>query len=227
MRQRSVILAGPFPLATLPQVFPRAMVHAAIAAEAAGERRRRSLPAPLVVYLNLALAALPDHGSEEVLAELLAALPARTRAGWRRASSTSITAARRRLGPAVMHRLFTQVAAPATPAMTEAAITVPVPASADNRAAFTPATPARPHLHVAALVCPTGALHTATWTPCPGTPALAGDAEPLDLLPGAPVLRSRHAEGVIAEVWSALCLHQAAMALGLSPCRGGPEPRRA
>jgi hypothetical protein len=294
VRQRNVILAEPFPLAALPQVFPRAMVRAAIDAEAAGERRRRSLPAPLVVYLNLALAALPNHGTEEALALLLAALPARTRAGWRRASSTSITAARRRLGPDVMHHLFAQVATPcATPAA--AATTLAVPESPDNRAAFTPDLAARPHVHLTALTCPTtGALHAATWTPCrtAETPPLAATAEgspaglasvtadprdgqaaalvglpspeadslngrpaapapspgllagwspaeagitcqagpaalPLELWPGVPVLRSRHAEGVIAEVWSLLCLHQAAVALRLSPFRGGPAPRRA
>ncbi len=250
MRPQSVT-AAPVPLAALPAVFPRPTVSRAIEAEGAADLRRRSLPAPLVVYLNLALWAHPSLGYTEVLDLLLTALPPRTRAGWRRATSTSITQARRRLGPAVMRRLFHDTAGgprEAAPGLVAVETAFAVPDSPDNRAAFGgPSVTRRPRVRVAALVCPlTCSIHAAVWSPWPATPRLAGGTDPRGRPVGAAVrsasgslgvwwpggsgeasgFRSRDAAGVIAEVWALLCLHQAAVALGgsvHSAAAGGPE----
>jgi hypothetical protein len=90
---------------------PVALAEAAVDAEGVRERKTRSLPSVLIVYLNLALWLFPDQGMGQCLRELAAGLPelARGSAAWPRAASTSISAARERVGPGVMRRIFEQL----------------------------------------------------------------------------------------------------------------------
>jgi hypothetical protein len=68
----------------------------------------------LIVYLNLALWLFPDQGMGQCLRELAAGLPqlAREPARWRNVASTSISAARERVGPGVMRQIFGHLAGP-------------------------------------------------------------------------------------------------------------------
>jgi Insertion element 4 transposase N-terminal/Transposase DDE domain len=83
-------------------------------AEGVRERKKRSLPSVLIVYLNLALWLFPDQGMGQCLRELAAGLPqlAREPARWRNAASTSISKARERVGPGVMRQIFCHLAGP-------------------------------------------------------------------------------------------------------------------
>ncbi len=83
-------------------------------AEGVRERKKRSLPSVLIVYLNLALWLFPDQGMGQCLRELAAGLPqlAREPARWRNAASTSISKARERVGPGVMRQILEHLAGP-------------------------------------------------------------------------------------------------------------------
>ena len=97
-----------------PLAVPVGVAEAAVDAEGVRERKRRSLPSVLIVYLNLALWLFPDQGMGQCLRELAAGLPqlAREPAQWRNAASTSISAARQRVGPGVMRQIFAHLAGP-------------------------------------------------------------------------------------------------------------------
>lgn len=239
------VTTGPPPIGLLAERFPPGLVAGVVAAEGAHELRRRRLPAPLMVYLNLALWLRPGLGYAAVLDELLAVLPPRCLIGARQATSTSIAAARVRLGPDVMRRLFAQfpdpVAAGGGREWVVAPIRVAVPASPDNRLAFgdTP-------LWLRMLVCrASGFVGGATWTDrFPAGIITPGDRLIVDSRAGGGFLRgaaasgalvltaaprpvplvearSRGAEGVVAELWSLLCLRQAR----ISPFRAGRASR--
>jgi hypothetical protein len=91
---------------------PRELAEAAVDAEGVREQKTRSLPSVLIVYLNLVLWLFPEQGMGQCLRELAAGMPqlVREAATWRNAASTSISQARERVGPAVMRRIFVQLA---------------------------------------------------------------------------------------------------------------------
>jgi hypothetical protein len=97
-----------------PLAVPVRVAEAAVDAEGVRERKKRSLPSVLIVYLNLALWLFPDQGMGQCLRELAAGLPqlAREPARWRNAASTSISKARERVGPGVMRKIFDHLAGP-------------------------------------------------------------------------------------------------------------------
>jgi hypothetical protein len=97
-----------------PLAVPLSLAEAVVDAEGVAERKKRSLPSVLIVYLNLALWLFPDQGMGQCLRELAAGLPqlAREPARWRNAASTSISAARQRVGPGVMRQIFGHLAGP-------------------------------------------------------------------------------------------------------------------
>lgn len=59
---------------------PLALAEAAVDVEGVREKKRRSLPSVLIVYLNLALWLFPDQGMGQCLRELAAGLPLLVRA---------------------------------------------------------------------------------------------------------------------------------------------------
>lgn len=93
---------------------PLELVEAAVDAEGVRERKRRSLPSVLIVYLNLVLWLFPEQGMRQCLRELAAGLPqlVRDAAGWPDVASTSISQARERVGPGVMRWIFSRLAGP-------------------------------------------------------------------------------------------------------------------
>jgi Insertion element 4 transposase N-terminal len=93
---------------------PRELAEAAVDAEGVREQKTRSLPSVLIVYLNLVLWLFPEQGMGQCLRELAAGMPQLVREAmtWRNAASTSISQARERVGPAVMRRIFVQLAGP-------------------------------------------------------------------------------------------------------------------
>lgn len=97
-----------------PLAVPVRMAEAVVDAEGVRERKKRSLPSALIVYLNLALWLFPDQGMGQCLRELATGLPqlAREPTRWRNAASTSISKARQRVGPGVMRQLFEHLAGP-------------------------------------------------------------------------------------------------------------------
>jgi hypothetical protein len=97
-----------------PLAVPRQVAEAAVDAEGVRERKKRSLPSVLIVYLNLALWLFPDQGMGQCLRELAAGLPqlAREPARWRNAASTSISKARERVGPGVMRHILEHLTGP-------------------------------------------------------------------------------------------------------------------
>lgn len=97
-----------------PLAVPVGVAEAAVDAEGVRERKKRSLPSVLIVYLNLALWLFPDQGMGQCLRELAVGLPqlAWEPARWRNAASTSISAARERAGPGVMRQIFAHLAGP-------------------------------------------------------------------------------------------------------------------
>jgi len=93
---------------------PRELAGAAVDAEGVREKKTRALPSVLIVYLNLVLWLFPEQGMGQCLRELSAWIPqlVREAATWRNAASTSISAARERVGPAVMRAIFAHLAGP-------------------------------------------------------------------------------------------------------------------
>jgi hypothetical protein len=163
----------------LARVFPPAVVRASIEVEGAGEQRKRLLPAALVAYVNLMLWLFPGHGYCDVLAETAKNVPVPVRNGAERATSTSISHARRRLGPQVMWRLFRHVAGAVANLRTPGAFwrgrrvcavdgtTVKARDSDDNAAAFGgPRSSPFPLVRLLALAeCATRSIIEAVWSP--------------------------------------------------------------
>lgn len=103
----------------LTKVFTAELVDAAIAKHDRAERRRRLLPARLVVYFVLALCLFARESYEEVLRVLTSGIPgSRARA---RVNRSSLSRARARLGEDVLEAVFRQVAGPLATADTPGA----------------------------------------------------------------------------------------------------------
>jgi hypothetical protein len=98
----------------LTRVFPPEVVDAVIAEAGRGERRRRLLPARVVVYYVLAMALFSEASYEEVMRQLVEGLA--WDSGWERSwavpDKAAIFRARRRLGPEPLELLFAAVASP-------------------------------------------------------------------------------------------------------------------
>jgi len=96
-------------LGCLSQTIPLAAIRSALTKTGRGERRRRALPAALVVQLVIGLGLVADAASRQVLAYLLPAAA-------RLPTKKSISRARYRLGPRPLIELFRALARPlATP----------------------------------------------------------------------------------------------------------------
>ncbi|MFF5638240.1 IS4 family transposase [Streptomyces sp. NPDC012825] len=94
---------------------PHRLVDAAIAKHDRAERRRRLLPARLVVYFVLTLCLFARESYEEVLRVLTSGIPSSRALA--RVNRSSLCRARARLGEDVLATVFRQVAGPlATPA---------------------------------------------------------------------------------------------------------------
>jgi hypothetical protein len=126
---------------------PLAVVRQAVAGCGRTEQRVRSLPAVLVVYFVLGLALFSGQGYREVLRKITVHLRP---AGYRIATSSALSRARRRLGPGPLEALFAwscQSAAGPLPPHAHAfgrllaamdGTTLDVPGTAVNIAAFGP-----------------------------------------------------------------------------------------
>ncbi|MFJ4152699.1 transposase domain-containing protein [Streptomyces galbus] len=98
----------------LTKAFTAELVDAAIAKHDRAERRRRLLPAWLVVYFVLALCLFARQSYDEVLRVLTSAIPGSQILA--RVNRSSLCRARSRLGEDVLETVFRQVAGPlATP----------------------------------------------------------------------------------------------------------------
>jgi hypothetical protein len=106
-------------IGVLTQMFPPALVDAAVAEAGVSQKRRRDLPSRLMVYFTLAMWLWREHGYEEVLRQLTDGMvwagvgdddlgDADSDVPW----SGSITKARQRLGPAPVKLMFREVAGP-------------------------------------------------------------------------------------------------------------------
>ncbi|MBV6700219.1 IS4 family transposase [Kitasatospora aureofaciens] len=95
-------------LGVLATVFTPELVDAVIAEHGRGERRRRILPARLVVYFVLALCLFARESYEEVVRLLATGLPGTT--ALRRVNKSSLCRARARLGAEPLESLFRSIA---------------------------------------------------------------------------------------------------------------------
>src|SRR5512132_1622272 len=105
-------------IGVLTQTFPPELVDRVIAKTGRAERRRRLLPARVVLYYTLAMCLFAQVGYEEVMRLLVEGLAwaRRWQGRWQVPHKSSIARARRRLGPAPLRALFAEVARPlATP----------------------------------------------------------------------------------------------------------------
>ncbi len=101
-------------IGVLTRVFPPDVVDAVIAETGRGERRRRLLPARVVVYYVLAMALFSESSYEEVMRQLVEGLA--WESGWEREwtvpSKAAIFRARQRLGAEPLELLYGSVARP-------------------------------------------------------------------------------------------------------------------
>lgn len=110
-----VALPDQVSIGVLVEAVGRDRVDAAV--DVCGVRERRAggkLPAHVAVYLTMALCLFPDDPQDEVAAKVTGSLSAFGvwDAGWAAPTSSAISQARKRIGPAVMRQVFEQVAAP-------------------------------------------------------------------------------------------------------------------
>lgn len=98
----------------LTRVFPPELVDAVVGEAGRAERRKRLLPARVVVYYVLAMALFSQASYEEVMRQLVEGLS--WASGWERSwavpTKAAIFKARRRLGPEPLAALFGAVARP-------------------------------------------------------------------------------------------------------------------
>jgi hypothetical protein len=101
-------------LGVLTRVFPRDLVDEVLNATGKNERRKRLLPARVVVYYVLALTLFYGDAYEEVLQKLVNGLRFLRSWGneWTVPTTGAISRARDRLGPQPLKELFTRVAQP-------------------------------------------------------------------------------------------------------------------
>jgi hypothetical protein len=102
------------PVGLLEKIFPPSLVDEAIDAADAREVRVRSLPSRLTVYFTLGMWLYFGKGYVRVMRELVAGLRAALDGlgDWSVPTDASISKARARVGPDVLHNLFTRVAGP-------------------------------------------------------------------------------------------------------------------
>jgi hypothetical protein len=109
-------------LEALRLALPDRAIDEAIAATGARERRRRLLPARLVVALVIGMGLWAREGLRDILSNLVEGLRADDPgawAGWQPPrSSGTLTQARQRLGPRPLRHLFQRLAGPAAAAET-------------------------------------------------------------------------------------------------------------
>jgi hypothetical protein len=101
-------------IGVLTRVFPPELVDEVVAAAGRVERRRRLLPARVVVYYVLAMALFADSSYEEVMRQLTEGLAWASdwQRTWEVPSKVAISLARRRLGCEPLELLFGAVAQP-------------------------------------------------------------------------------------------------------------------
>ena len=101
-------------IGVLTRVFNRDIVDEVVISADRGERRRRLLPARVVVYYVLALALFYGDAYEEVMRKLVNGLRSLQGWGseWNVPTSSAITQARKRLGETPLRLLFERVAVP-------------------------------------------------------------------------------------------------------------------
>src|SRR5215218_8926126 len=109
----SVVTPDQVSLGVLVSSVPRDVIDAAVAARGVGAKRSGgTLPAHVVAYLTMALCLFPDDDYTEVAAKVTGALSrfGCWDASWSVPTSSGISQARRRVGPAVMADVFEGVA---------------------------------------------------------------------------------------------------------------------
>jgi hypothetical protein len=110
-------------IGVLTRVFAPELVDEVVAQAGRRERRRRLLPARVVVYYVLAMALFAESSYEEVMRQLVEGLA--WESGWQRSwevpSKVAIFLARQRLGPEPLELLFRAVAEPLATSATRGA----------------------------------------------------------------------------------------------------------
>jgi hypothetical protein len=107
----------------LTRLVSRELVDEVLTEHGRHERRKRLLPARVVVYFVMGLALFCGDSYEEVMRKLVQGLHAlRTwKSGWQVPTTGAMTQARQRLGSEVMRALFERVAVPCARRSTEGA----------------------------------------------------------------------------------------------------------
>jgi len=93
---------GPADLGVVSALVPPELVRQVVAGCGRAERRVRALPAVLVVYFVIGLALFSGQGYREVLRKITSSVAG----GYRIATSSALSRARRRLGPEPLERIF-------------------------------------------------------------------------------------------------------------------------
>ena len=102
--------------------FPLEDVERVLEATGRQSQRQRTLPAPTMVYLIIALGLMVSTGAKEVLRRLLDRIRQRERTGWiEPASEAAVCKARKRLGFEPLKQLLDQVARPVATRRTKGA----------------------------------------------------------------------------------------------------------
>lgn len=101
-------------IGVLTRLVPHELVEEVVARTGKGERRRRSLPARVVVYFVLALALFSHDSYEEVMRKLVHGLDfiGTWKTGWQLPTTSAMAQARKRLGADPLRELFDRVAVP-------------------------------------------------------------------------------------------------------------------
>jgi Insertion element 4 transposase N-terminal/Transposase DDE domain len=110
-------------IGVLTRLVPRELVDEVVAAAGRREKRKRLLPARVVVYFVMGLTLFYGDSYEEVMRKLVQGLRwlGIWRTDWTVPTSGALTQARQRLGAAVMRELFERVAVPCALRSTEGA----------------------------------------------------------------------------------------------------------
>lgn len=110
-------------IGVLTRLVPRELVDEVVASAGREEKRRRLLPARVVVYFVMGLALFYGDSYEEVMNKLVQGLRWLRiwRVDWAVPTSGALSQARQRLGAAVMRELFERVAVPCALRSTEGA----------------------------------------------------------------------------------------------------------
>jgi hypothetical protein len=110
----AVSLTDRIGIGVLTRLVPRELVDEVVAAAGRREKRKRLLPARVVVYFVMGLTLFYGDSYEEVMCKLVQGLRwlGIWRTDWTVPTSGALTQARQRLGAAVMRELFERVAVP-------------------------------------------------------------------------------------------------------------------